>query len=680
MDVATFHRPETLAWPQGTARGALLRLRLVGAMEAENSSGASVLPPGRKTRALLGVVALAAPRPVSRAKLADLLWGRRPELQARASLRQEIHRLADALAPVGADVLQVRRDHVGLWPGLVWTDVGELREASGPDASSLALLTGTLLDGLDGADPAFDDWLRVERERFGDHVRGLAELQLGAQVEPEATIAAAKQLLAIDRAHEGGWRALMRAYVARGERGMAIEAYERCRVALSAVRDASPSAETEALLAELQRSSSHSARSIHFGSAHGRQAGPRIGVLPLTPIGSVDPELGIGIAEEITGALARLRSLCVVACPPRPHASGLLGGDLPSRRALGVDLVLEGTVQRGGKNLRVLLRLLDLRAGDQVIWTRRFDDQGNNPLDLQDEIAASAAAELEGVVMLLEGRRAALGNSAIQPASELLARALPMMLRLERNQFHEAGRLIAKALELEPASASALAWHALWHALLVGQNWTQYPIAAAARAGALAERAIRIDPTDARVLAIAGQIRAGLRHRPREALVLYERALARNPNLAMAWALFGLAHVYLGEFDEAERQLDRYKMLSPLDPQAGFLDLGFVATSLLRHNHARASILGRQASELNPGFCEALKLTLAALGHLGRRQEAALVMRRLLAISPGFTVARAVATSPFVRPPDTDHIAAGLRLAGVPMGERAASGQNPASE
>ena len=668
MDVASLPRPDPMARPASAGHGPLLRLRLIGPMEAEAPSGTSVLPPGRKTRALLAVVALATPRPVSRARLADLLWGRRPELQARASLRQEIHRLSESLAPLGSDVLHVTRDHVGFWPGHVWTDVGELRQASAADSGSLALATGTLLDGLDGADPAFDGWLCAERERLCDHLRGLAELRLGAQVDPEATITAARQLLAIDRAHEGAWRALMRAYAARGERGMAIEAYERCRLALSTVRDASPSTETEALLAELCRADRQPNRPAAAGAAQERAAGPRIGVLALQPIGAADPELGIGIAEEITGALARLQGLCLVARPQPAHGTALPREDLTRRRSLGVDLLLEGTLQRSGRHLRVLLRLLDLRTGDQVVWTRRFDDQGDNPLALQDDIAASTAAELDSVVMAIEARRAALGDVANQSARELLARAVPMMLRLGRDSFQEAGRLIASAREREPGNAAAHAWHALWYALLVSQDWASHPVAAAARAGGLAERALRLDPVDARVLTIAGLIAAGLRRRPREALALYDRALARNPNLVLAWALCGLAFAYLGELDEAERRLDRYKSLSPLDPYAGLLDVGFVAACLLRHDHVRAAILGRQASELNPGFGEVLKLTLAALGHLGRRQDAALITRRLLAVTPGLTIARFLATSPFQRAVDTEHIAAGLRLAGAPPG------------
>jgi hypothetical protein len=83
-------------------------MRLIGQMEAWTLTSENVLPAGRKTRALLAVVALSSPRPALRGRLAELLWSRRPEEQARASLRQEIHRLLETLAPAGAEILQAR--------------------------------------------------------------------------------------------------------------------------------------------------------------------------------------------------------------------------------------------------------------------------------------------------------------------------------------------------------------------------------------------------------------------------------------------------------------------------------------------------------------------------------------------------------------------------------------------
>ena len=238
--------------PTREAGQMIVRLRLIGQMEARSFNSENVLPPGRKTRALLAILALSAPRPALRGRLADLLWSRRPEEQARASLRQEIHRLLVALAPAEGEILQVTRDHISLKPGAVWVDVHEVMGSTTDQHGSLSLLDGDLLEGLEGIDPAFDAWLAAERERLRDHARTLAEALLREQTEPEAAILAAQRLLQIDRAHEGAWRTLMGIHASRGEKGMAIQAYDRCRSVLADLMDAVPSQETQKLLAEIR--------------------------------------------------------------------------------------------------------------------------------------------------------------------------------------------------------------------------------------------------------------------------------------------------------------------------------------------------------------------------------------------------------------------------------------------
>jgi DNA-binding SARP family transcriptional activator len=90
-----------------------------------------------------------------RGRLAELLWSRRPEEQARASLRQEIHRLLETLSPAGTDILAVTRDHLSLRPGVVWVDVEEVMRATTAQPASLSLLYGDLLEDLDGIDSIF---------------------------------------------------------------------------------------------------------------------------------------------------------------------------------------------------------------------------------------------------------------------------------------------------------------------------------------------------------------------------------------------------------------------------------------------------------------------------------------------------------------------------------------------
>ncbi len=673
----------------------VVRLRLIGQMEAWTLTSESVLPPGRKTRALLAIIALSAPRPALRGRLAELLWSRRPEEQARASLRQEIHRLLEALSPAGADILTITRDHLSLRPGVAWVDVDEVLRATTAEPASLSLLDGDLLEDLDGVDPAFDAWLTTERERVRDRARNLAEALLRERAEPEAAIPAAQQLLSIDRAHEGGWRALMRAHAARGERGMAIQAYERCRAVLADLLDAAPSTETQRLLAEIRGGGKLLARispaTTESPSGPEAQApapaavlpeirpepraqtrgGARIGVLPLQLIGTADEEahLAPGLADEITTALARFRWLFVVSSNSLGKFIADTRDESTIRRMFGIDFLLDGTIQRVRNRLRITIRLLDLRAGNQVVWARRFDRQTHDLLSLQDEIAAEVVAQIDPEILLIEAKRVSARPPSDPTAYDLLLRALPLMGRMEREQYMQAGEFLRRAISLEPDYSAAHAWYAYWHVFLVGQGWAERADVAFRRAGELAESAITLDPHDARALAIAGHVRAFLHRRLREAIALHERALSLNPNLAMAWNLSGVAYAYSGDYEEAEKRLERYKKLAPLDPHAFFFDTAFVIVGLIKRDYESAIAYGREVSQMNPSFSAACKPYLAALGHLGQVQEAVVVRRRLLSIEPNYTIKQFLRTTPFEHARDRDHFAEGLRLGGIPEGD-----------
>ena len=656
-----------------------VRLRLIGHMEAWTLTSESILPPGRKTRALLAIIALSAPRPVLRSRLAELLWSRRPEEQARASLRQEIHRLLEVLAPAGQDILSINRDSLALRPNIVWVDVDEVLRATTTHPASLALLDGELLESLDGVDPAFDVWLGAERERLRDRARAIAETLLDDQASPESLIAVAQQLLSIDRAHEGAWRALMRAHAERGERGLAVQSYDRCRAVLAETMDAAPSPETQALLAQIRGGrvappvAAPPALETRLPEPHlpGPRGGARVGVLPLALVGTDETEahLALGLSEEINSALARFRWMFLVSSSSIAQFVRDGRDDAALRRAFGLDYVLDGSVQKVGRRLRITLRLIDLRGDNQVVWARRFERQTHDLLTLQDEVAAEVVAQIDPEILLIEARRAAHRPPADATAYDLLLRALPALTRLERLHFGHAGALLRQAIALEPDYAAAHAWYASWLHMQVGQGWAEDTAQALGDAAYHAERAITLDPGDARGFAVAGHTRAFLHHRLREAAALHERALALNPNLSMAWALSAFTPLSLGNWHEAERQLNRYKQLSPLDPSAFQYDVAFSIAALLKGDYEGAVAAGRSVSELNPAFSAACKPYLSALGHLGQATEAAVVRRRLFAIEPGFSVQRFLKAAPYERAHDREHFAAGLRLAGVPEGE-----------
>jgi len=649
-----------------------LRLKLIGAMDAWSVTSERVLPRVRKTRAVVAILALAAPRPVSRQKLSSLLWSTRDREQARASLRQALHELSIVLAPCGAPLLHADRDQAWIDAGAVWVDALEVVRADPVSPALLDLLDGTLLEGLDGLDPAMDSWLASERRSFRDRARTAIERLLETTHDAEARIEVARHLIALDEAHEAAWRALIEAHATRGERSRALEAFESCRSALARLLGATPSPDTLALAESLRVGAEPEAQTLVRSEAklapkRSVTRGARLGIAPLrSASGADDTDFALGLAEEMTTALARLRWIAVVSSASLASLGDAVTNPEAVRNALDLDFLLAGTVQRDAARVRVSLRLLDLRAGGEVVWAQRFDQPAADLLALQDEIAAAVVARIDPEILLIEARRAASAPGRDASAYSLVLSAIPAIYRLEKDSFLKAGRMLEEAIVREPEDASAHAWYAYWHIFLVGQGWAEDQREAMVRAGQLAERAIVLDPQDARAFAIAGHVRAYLHRRLGEAMTLHERAISLNPNLPMAWVLSGVAHAYAGNHEEALKRILRYRRLSPLDPHAFFFDVALEIVYLLSGRYDQAIELGRQLTEVHPGLSAAWKPYVAALALAGRKPEAEEAARRLLALEPGFSVARFLAMAPFAREEDRELFARGLREAGVP--------------
>jgi tetratricopeptide (TPR) repeat protein len=273
-----------------------------------------------------------------------------------------------------------------------------------------------------------------------------------------------------------------------------------------------------------------------------------------------------------------------------------------SLSATEADLILDGTVQRGPGRVRVIVRLIDLRIGGEIVWAGRFDHELTDALALQDELGAAIVAQVDPELMQHEARR----TTSIRPydltAQDLLLQALPAMYRLERDSFLNARRLLELSLRADPGSSVAHGWLAYWDLLYIGQGWASNPTASTEEAARLAERAVMLDPGDARALTLAGHVRGFLGRHPDEASALHERAITLNPNLALAWCFSGLANSYLGRHDEALHRIGVALRLSPSDPHGFFFDTSLTIAHLMRGDYASAVDAGRRAIEINPFF------------------------------------------------------------------------------
>ncbi len=694
----------------------LLRLQLLGRMQALTLSNESVLPLGRKTRGLLAILAMSGRRPVLRSRLAELLWSRRSEEQARASLRQEIHRLLDALGPVGADVITVERHTLALKPALTSVDAERILNANGNQADSLPPIEGVLLDELTGTDPALDVWLLTERNRLREHAIGLFEEMLRRQRDTEGTLAAARQLLLLDGLHERAWRAQIQTHMARGETGLALQSAERCAAAFADRHGAEPGPETRRLLSDLRRGHDHddeapglppagappelvqqpaqtagaaasepgrpvlhaeavvqperlmrlveATETLRRAAANGL---PLLAVLPLLDLGGSDrfPILTHGLADDLCAGLVGQTVLKLL------HGSELQASlahgrdDAILRRSFGLDYVLDGTVQHTADRIRVILRLTDIRQHGQIVWAQRFDAPGADALALQDMITLQVVARLPWEIMLVESRRLRHRPAAELDPYGMVMRAVACVLSGERAQSDQAVLLLRPLCQSEGGDALPHLVSSLTHLLRRLQRWGDAEQEASlARAGMHA--ALQREPGHAGAMALCCLIRSELDDEPEAGLTVVERTLSQHPESAMAWAASVFPLLRLGRLEEAAAQFSRYKSLFPTHPVELLLDRPGIMIPLLQGEFEEAARVGTILSELHPGFAPNLVPFLAALGHLHRVGEAERIRRRLQAILPDDGVESLVQAAGLRRPEDRDRLAAGLRLAGLP--------------
>ncbi len=646
-----------------------VRVSLFGKMRVEDTTGRSILPRSRKARALLAVLALSPNHVVLRSQVTALLWSLRAKDQGRASLRQAVHELQQVLGTADADLLRADRNQLALTGARFWIDALAVTHATPSHPDLLDLFCSPLLEDLQGLDPAFDRWLADKSQRLGLIARTIGEAILGDRQDSAGILKAAEQLLRIDRAHEAGWRAIIGVHLGLGDHGAALAAYERCRSALAQHGQLVPSHDTETLVGNIRPRLAvprgmpmNRSRGDASARAKSVYRGVRLGVSPLRRIESgVEDGLALALVEEFIAALAHFHW---ITCVTTVSAAGVSGDGL-RRAPPDLDFLLDGTIQRSGNRVRIIVRLSDIRTGG-IVWAHRFDRGVTDIFALQDDIAAETVAQLDMALLLWEGERLRATRGLDPDSMELMLAALPSIYRLEQDGFLDAGELLEASVALDSNNAGAHAWLAYWNLILVGQGWASDPGAATARAGELAERAVRLDVGDARGMTLAGHVRGFLGKRPEEARAFHDRAIALNPNLALAWCFSGLAHSYLGEHAEATRRIRQAQRLSPYDPHGFFFDTAQIMPNLLLREYEQAVAAGRRAIVLNPGFSSSLKAQLAALGHLGREQEAADVRERLLTLEPDFCIKSATARSPMVRGQDVELYADGLRRAGLP--------------
>ena len=392
---------------------------------------------------------------------------------------------------------------------------------------------------------------------------------------------------------------------------------------------------------------------------------PGIAVLPFTNMsGDIEQEyFADGMVEEIITGLARLRWLTVIA----RNSTFSYKGKAPDIRQVGKDLavryVLEGSVRKAGDRVRITAQLIEAETGGHL-WAEKFDGSLADVFDLQDQITAGVVAAIEPSLRKAEIERAKRRRPDNLDVYDLYLRALDQVC-----SFTPAGRTAALAM-LEAAIArqpdyaeahGAAAW-CRQQCFLWGGRAPEDRQAALAHAEAVA--ASQTD--DATTLAFAAFAMSTLAASHDAAFAMLERALAHNPNSAMAHAISAIVNSTLGRHDRAEDHGRRALRLSPFDPVRFIPEIAIASARLAAGDNEAALASTRRALAANPAVAPARTLEAVCLVRLGRGAEARASVRRVIEIAPDTRVATLAERLFIATALGFDQIAADLRAAGLP--------------
>jgi TolB-like protein len=357
---------------------------------------------------------------------------------------------------------------------------------------------------------------------------------------------------------------------------------------------------------------------------------PSIAVLPFQNLGD-DIAQGYfvdGIVEDITIGLSQFSQLFVVARSSSFTYKGLNVDVKQIGQELGVRYVLEGSIRKAAGQLRITVQLINTLTAVQL-WAAHFDGALDQVFDLQDQVTSGVVGIIAPKIEQAEIERAKRKPTGSLDAYDYYLHGLACLYRDTKEANDEALRLFGKAIELDPNFAVAYGMSALCYVVRWWKHWMLEPQKEVSEAARFVNRAAESGRNDAMALSAAGMA-AGLVVRDLDrAVVLLDRSLLLNPNLAISWVRSAWVRIFLGKFDLAIEHANRAMRLSPLDPFLVGMQSAIAFAYFCAGRYDRSAVWAEEAVREQPNFAPALRVLAASSASLGRMKEATQALVRL---------------------------------------------------
>ncbi|MFC1665771.1 BTAD domain-containing putative transcriptional regulator [Pseudomonadota bacterium] len=677
-----------------------LILELLGVPRISTSDTPDLRLSTKKSQALL--IYLASPPGVARSRdqLADLLWGRSAQEQARSSLRQNLARLRKALGGANEAIL-ANAQQIKLDPERVEIDTMRLESLLlGSDVTELAdaakLIRGEFASGLHINEESFDEWIISERRRISElAISALTRLlsHYEEQKDSDNAAAIACKLLAFDPLQEGVHRSLMRSLAHQERYESALQQYKQCRDLLKKELGINPGDDTTALHEEIARSR-ETHRHTRYAPAVKTEGlfrtlatkrpqatpiapdlppqlqglnlslpeRPSIVILPFDNLtgDAENQHLAEGIRIDIQSALVKITGIFLIAAG---SANAMCGRDAVSAgKALSVRYVLKGSVRRSGSLLRISAELIEVQSG-RAIWTDSYDRQFDDGFDVQDEIIREIITSLD--VKLLRGEQAVVWHRTLKnrDALECFYKGVEEFFKLSKEPMLRARKYFEAVDKKEPNVSVGMTWVAMCHWFDAFKAWGDDPANSLDQAGEWSHKAIQMEDADGQAHMVLSHVHL-MNRQFDDALIVGRSAIQLRPNCTNANGFYANVLHYCGEQTDAIEHIMWAIRYSPIYPPF-FADV--LAMSFLFDRSFDAAIaVARESLRLNPSGITSQLVLIAGFNERGQVAEAAKAGAAVLASDPAFTIRQFAERQPYKNKADLKNFVAMLNSAGLP--------------
>lgn len=291
-----------------------------------------------------------------------------------------------------------------------------------------------------------------------------------------------------------------------------------------------------------------------------------VAVLPFKTIGTQNENdlIGLGMADALIIKLSRLDQLTVLPTSSVFRYTTRDKDAVSIGRDLGVESVLDGTVQRDGDWVRVSAQLIRLKDG-KTLWSGKFDERYSSIFTLQDSISDQLAYSLRPQVASKTNKKHSTDNTE---AYQAYLTGLYFWNRRTKENLPKAIEQLEKAVSLDPEFAAAQAILADCYYLSSGDEYLLLGREESLnRAAKAINAALELDDS----LAEAHMVKAGIKLMDRqfeEAGREFQRTLELNPNLSVAHVRYAYYLYNDMQLEQALFHMRRAQQLDPVSPIA----------------------------------------------------------------------------------------------------------------